>query len=172
MADESTAGDEARTDRDAPTTEKPDAVVLGRGETRIPDEDADLLTDGGVDTAEDLEHDPRGFDFPNPPAIVVEVGKDDVTDKICFADVQLRECGALYWTEWTGADGLLPEWRWAEVRYLATERAERGGASAMARVAPEDWYRLPNAVQGMVDQDDDEMDSADLKDTFVDGGER
>jgi DNA-binding PadR family transcriptional regulator len=46
MSDEPTAG-EARTGTDAPPTEKPDAAVLGRGETHIPDEDAVLLTDGG-----------------------------------------------------------------------------------------------------------------------------
>ena len=266
MSDEPTAG-EARTGTDAPPTEKPDAAVLGRGETHIPDEDAVLLTDGsedenmaywrrnlesalssmepetavtprlnaddlvvtpvggstrgeraelihalerrgfevisssqeayiyvdvtddrldhpfadedrramtdgGIETADELEHDPRGFDFTITPAVVVEVGKDDVVSKVSFADVQLRECGALRWTEWTGAEGLLPEWRWSEVRYLDTERVERDGTNHMARIAPCDWNRLSDAVQELVDQDDGEMDSADPKDTFVDGGER
>ncbi|PSQ18194.1 hypothetical protein BRD02_01605 [Halobacteriales archaeon QS_8_69_73] len=47
MTDESTAGDDARTATDALPIKKPDAAVLGRGETHIPDEDAVLLTDGG-----------------------------------------------------------------------------------------------------------------------------
>jgi len=172
MTNESTAGDDARTGTDAPPTKKPDAAVLGRGEIHIPDENAVLLTDGGVETADDLQHDPRGFDFTITPAVVVEVGKDDVVSKVSFADVQLRECGALHWTEWTGAEGLLPEWRWSEVRYLDTERVERDGTNHMARIAPCDWNRLSDAVQELVDQDDGEMDSADPKDTFVDGGER
>jgi DNA-binding PadR family transcriptional regulator len=48
MTDRTTAGDDARTDDDAPRTEKPDAHVLGRGETHVPDEDSVLLTDGGT----------------------------------------------------------------------------------------------------------------------------
>jgi len=136
------------------------------------DEDADLLTDGGVDTANNLQHDPRGFDFTITPAVVVEVSKDDVVSKLSFADVQLRECGALHWTEWTGAEGLIPEWRWSEVRYLDTERVDRDDINHMARIAPCDWNLLSDAVQELVDQDEDEMDSADPKDMFIDGGER
>ena len=260
MSPKPTAGDETRTGRDEPTTEKPGAVVLGRGETHIPEEDAVLLTDGGqienmaywrrnleaalssmepetavterhnaddlvitpvggstqeeraelihalerrgfevtssseeeyiyVDVTDDrldhpfadedrramtdggveindLEHDPRWFEFSNTPAVVVEVGKDDVVDKVTFADVQLRDCGALYWTEWTGDEGLIPKWRWAEVRYLDTERAERDGTIGMARIAPGDWNRLPNDIQHLVDQDDDTEDS----DFVTDGG--
>jgi PadR family transcriptional regulator PadR len=47
MSERTHAGD-ARTDSDAPTTKKTDGYVLGRGETRIPDEDAVILTDGGI----------------------------------------------------------------------------------------------------------------------------
>lgn len=56
MSETNSAGDDARTGRDAPPTKKPDAAVLGRGETHIPDEDAVLLTDGGIDTADDMAY--------------------------------------------------------------------------------------------------------------------
>jgi|GEM_PF-4032499 len=49
MTHETSAGENARTDRDAPHDKKPDAAVLGRGETRVPDEDAVILADGGRD---------------------------------------------------------------------------------------------------------------------------
>jgi hypothetical protein len=49
MSETNSAGENARTDRDAPHDKKPDAHVLGRGETRVPDEDAVILTDGGRD---------------------------------------------------------------------------------------------------------------------------
>jgi DNA-binding PadR family transcriptional regulator len=164
MSDEPTAG-EARTGTDAPPTEKPDAAVLGRGETHIPDEDAVLLTDGGVETAEELEYDPRAFDFGMTPAVVEEVRKDDVVNKVSFADVQLRECGALYWTEWSGASGLLPQWRWCEVRYLDTERSERDGNNVMARICSDDWDRLPDAVREEIDREE-----TDEQDLVADGG--
>jgi DNA-binding PadR family transcriptional regulator len=48
MSETKFAGDEARTDDDAPRTEKPDGNFLGQGETHIPDEGAVLLTDGGT----------------------------------------------------------------------------------------------------------------------------
>jgi len=47
MTNETTAGDNARMARDELPTEKHDAIVLGWGETRIPEDDAVLLTDGG-----------------------------------------------------------------------------------------------------------------------------
>lgn len=166
MTNETTAGDDARMARDELLTEKHDAVVLGRGETRIPEGDAVLLTDGGVDTAEDLEYDPRRFDFSMTPAVVEKVSKDDIVSKVSFANVELRESGALYYMEWTGAEGLLPEWRWSEVHYLDTDRAERDGTNFMARVASDNWNKLPNAVRELVDQDDDTEDS----DLVTDGG--
>ena len=167
MSDEPTAG-EARTGIDAPPTEKPDAAVLGRGETHTPNEDAILLTDGGVESAEDLEYDPRAFGLDMEPAVVEEVSKDDVVSRVSFADVQLRESGALYWTEWSGAEGLLPEWRWSEVRYLDTERGERDANKFQARVVPADWDRLPDAVRELVDQDEDANES----ELVADGGHR
>jgi hypothetical protein len=48
MYETNSAGENARTDRDAPHDKKPDAAVLGRGETRVPDDDAVILTDGGT----------------------------------------------------------------------------------------------------------------------------
>jgi PadR family transcriptional regulator PadR len=48
MSETNRAGDlNARTDDDAPRDKKPDAHVLGRGETHVPDEGAVILTDGG-----------------------------------------------------------------------------------------------------------------------------
>ena len=168
MTGETTAGDDARTATDAPPTQKSDAAVLGRGETHIPDDDAVLLTDGGVDTADELEHDPRAFSPSLTPAVVYEVHKDDSVSKVSFANVQLRECGALYWEEWSGATGLLPEWRWSEVRYLETDRVERDGTKLQPRIAADDWDRLPDVVCELVDQEDD----ADEPELVSDGGYR
>lgn len=115
------------------------------------------MTDGGLDTAEDLEHDPRALDSSLAPAVVEEVHEDDSVSKVSFANVQLRECGALYWKEWSGAAGLLPEWRWSEVRYLGTDRLERDGTRL--RIAADEWDRLPDVVRELVDQDDDAGES-------------
>jgi len=127
-----------------------------------------VTTDGGVESAKDLKYDPRAFGLGMSPAVVEEICKDDVVNKVSFADVQLRESGALYWTEWSGAEGLLPEWRWSEVRYLDTERSERDANKFQASVVPADWDRLPDAVRGLVDQDDD----ADESELVADGGHR
>jgi DNA-binding PadR family transcriptional regulator len=112
-----------------------------------------VITDGGVESAEDLEYDPRAFGFGMTPAVVEEVRTDHIVNKVSFADVDLRESGALYWTEWSGAEGLLPEWRWSEVRYLDTERAEQDATSLMARICSDEWDRLPDAVREEVDRE-------------------
>jgi len=210
MSPKPTAGDDARTAKDAPTTEKRSgstgswdptepvdldhlvpldmanniddertkqritwvdgfgrayADALEDAEPEATDEET-VMTDGGIDTADELEHDPRAFSPSLTPAVVGEMRKDQVISKISFADVQLRESGALYWEEWSGADGLLPEWRWSEVRYLGFEDTESDGLPARIRVCADDWNRLPDAVQEVVDIED----GSDEPDLVTDGG--
>lgn len=132
------------------------------------DEDRRAMTDGGIETADELEHDPRAFKTSLTPAIVEEVLDDDSVSKVSFANVQLRGCGALHWEEWSGASGLLPNWRWSEVRYLDTERADRDGTRTRARICADDWDRLPTIVQNVVNLEDD----PDEPDLVTDGGHR
>ena len=167
MSPKPTAGDDARTNREAPTTEKRSASVDSWGPTESEVADGEIvITDGGIDTADELEHDPRSFSISLTPAIVEEVLEDDSVSKVSFANVQLRDCGALRWEEWSGAAGLLPEWRWSEVRYLDTERTERDGTKLMARICTDDWDRLPTVVQEVVDFEDDLDDER----VITDGG--
>jgi len=148
-------------------------VVIERRTTILPgdhsgpgsDEEV-VMTDGGVETADELKHDPRAFSPSLTPAVVGEMRKDEVVSKISFADIQLRESGALYWEEWSGADGLLPEWRWSEVRYLGFEDTESDGLPARVRICADDWDRLPDVVQEVVNFEDD----SDEPDLVTDGG--
>jgi hypothetical protein len=47
MSPKPSAGENARTDEEAPPTEKHDGPTLGRGELHVPADDAVILTDGG-----------------------------------------------------------------------------------------------------------------------------
>jgi hypothetical protein len=108
------------------------------------------MTDGEIETADDLEYDPRAFEMSLAPAIVGEVLDDDSISKVSLADVQLHESGALRWKEWSGAAGLLPESRWSEVRYLKTTRAGSDSRQTI-RICAGDWYRLPPDVNAVID---------------------
>jgi hypothetical protein len=98
-----------------------------------------------------LEHDPRALNADYTPALVHEVDQRDTISQASYADVDLRDAGALHFTEWTGASGLLPEWRWAQVTYLDVEPA---GVS-VRRVADEHWDRLPDLVRDHYNHPDD-----------------
>ena len=167
MSETNSAGDDARNGDDAPLTEKRSGFTDPWDPTKSEVADGEIvMTDGGIDTADELEHDPRAFNISLTPAIVEECLEDDSVSKVSFANVQLRECGALRWEEWSGAAGLLPEWRWSEVRYLDTERTERDGTKMMARICADDWDRLPTVVQEVVDFEDDPDDER----VMTDGG--
>jgi hypothetical protein len=111
-----------------------------------------------VVSADELEHDPRAFEPSMTPAVVCEVCDDGDDPKVSFADVELRESGALYWEEWTGESGLLPEWRWSQVTYLDVEEngcfdvedasAERPPGTV--RIVEKDWRRLPARVREVI----------------------
>jgi hypothetical protein len=103
-----------------------------------------MTTDDG---APGLEHDPRALNEDYTPALVHEVDQRDSISQASYADVELRDAGALHFTEWTGDSGLLPEWRWAQVTYLDVEPAGAGAAGQLRRVADEHWDRLPDLVR-------------------------
>ena len=83
MYETNSAGENARTDRDAPHDKKPDAHVLGRGETRVPDDDAVIFTDGGhVQTGPE----PRPVTGDWPTADEAAIDSDPTSEVVTEAD--------------------------------------------------------------------------------------
>jgi len=100
-----------------------------------------MTDDADVDPG--LEHDPRALNEAYTPALVHEVDQRDTISQASYADVELKDAGALHFTEWTDEHGLLPEWRWAQVTFLKVEPA----GPSVRRVADEHWDRLPDLVR-------------------------
>lgn len=173
MTNETYAGDlNARTDRDAPPTQKPDAGAIGWVKARAVEHLFDIrqlhfrdfereervMTDGGID----LEHDPREFRRDYTPAVVREVHNDGTTTPISFVDVDVKDSGVLRFREWSGDTGLLPAWRWSEVRFLETEIVKVHGETHAYRckqIARDDWDKLPDRItDAIAPRDADEIE--------------
>jgi hypothetical protein len=124
-----------------------------RREEPVCDDCARLITDGGEEIDDALEYDPRSFRDYMTPAVVRERLGDGETAKVSFAEVNLRESGALFWRTWDGESGLLPEWRWTEVSFIETERItdEHGAPTGGQQVAEHDWSRLPDNVREAIE---------------------
>lgn len=128
----------------------------GAGGSAAPPETA---TDGGsVDVvhadpdavdAVDPEEFPRRYD----PAVVSARNADSSTETVCYADVQVKEGGHIEYVQWDGRTGMIPEWRWCQVRKLCTEYVPETERT-FRRVVDEDQRYLPPLAKQQIDDVD------------------
>ena len=128
----------------------------GAGGSAAPPETA---TDGG--SVDELHDDPDAVDAVDPeefprrydPAVVSNRNADDSTEAVCYADVQVKEGGHIEYVQWDGRTGMIPKWRWCQVRKLCTEwvpETER----TFRRVVDEDRQYLPPLAKRQADDVD------------------
>ncbi|WP_247006342.1 hypothetical protein [Halorientalis litorea] len=118
-------------------------------------EKVELATDGG----EKLVHsdaeaastwDPDKLPSRFTPAVVECKDADEITT-VSYANVSVKDSGALRYVEWLGRSGKIPPWRWTQVAELQTNFNDDGGK----HVVDEDYQYLPPEIR---ENDDGETD--------------